>query len=147
MKKNLIKIGVGSLVIIGGIFLGRYIFNKIKLKKELLKDVDETVTSPLGEVKPFLLKVGSGMGSLSSQSKDVMKMQKILNRLAPTPYAKLDVDGKFGAKTLDLLNAVVIELKISNSDIKTVNSILLNTLIKSIKDNDSDNVEKFMVWR
>ena len=87
------------------------------------------------------------MGSLSSQSKDVMKLQKILNRLAPTPYAKLDVDGKFGAKTLDLLNAVVIELKISNSDIKTVNSILLNTLIKSIKDNDSDNVEKFMVWR
>ena len=82
MKKNLIKIGVGSLVVIGGIFLGRYIFIKIKFKKELLKDVDETVTSPLGEVKPFLLKVGSGMGSLSNQSKDVMKLQEIFKELS-----------------------------------------------------------------
>ena len=129
MKKSFILIGVGGLAI-GGILLGRYLWLK-KKRKEISKTLGIIPNTPIitttNATKNFPLKVGSGMGNLSYQNSNVKKLQTAINNLAPTPYSKLKVDGKFGSLTLNLLNIVLKDLNISNTS-SSVSESLFNKL-------------------
>ncbi len=134
MKNKFLYIGLGTLGVVG-FFVGRSIYLKRKKIESIIdSDVPNTVISESGKAEAFLLKSGSGMGRFSNQLNDVKKLQELLNQLVPSPYKTITVDGKFGSNTLDLLNKVVKDLKISTVSINSVNSVLMNKLIKAVKE-------------
>tara|TARA_R110001592_G_scaffold221117_2_gene475746 strand:- start:142 stop:582 length:441 start_codon:yes stop_codon:yes gene_type:complete len=134
MKNKFLYIGLGALGIVG-FFVGRSVYLKRKRIESIIEnDVPNTVISESGKAEPFLLKSGSGMGQFSSQLNDVKKLQELINQLVPSPYKPIVVDGKFGKNTLSLLNLVVKDLKISSVDVSSVNSVLMNKLIKAVKE-------------
>lgn len=134
MKNKFLYIGLGALGIVG-FFVGRSVYLKRKKIESIIEnDVPNTVISESGKAEPFLLKSGSGMGQFSSQLNDVKKLQELINQLVPSPYKPIVVDGKFGKNTLFHLNLVVKDLKISSTDISSVNSMLMNKLIKAVKE-------------
>lgn len=131
MKKTYLLIGIGGIAI-GGILLGRYFWVK-KKRKEISESLGTIPNTPIltttKTTTNFPLRVGSGMGDLSFQSSNVKKLQKAINELAPTPYTKLVVDGKFGNKTLNLLNVVVKNLNLSTKGVNSVTENLFNRII------------------
>mgnify|MGYP003663993923 FL=1 len=134
MKNKFLYIGLATLGVVG-FFVGRSVYLKRKRIESIIEnDVPNTVISESGKEEPFLLKSGSGMGQFSSQLNDVKKLQELINQLVPSPYKPIVVDGKFGKNTLSLLNLVVKDLKISTIDIASVNSVLMNKLIKAVKE-------------
>ena len=139
MKKGFIYGGLGVLVI-GGALFGRYLWVK-KKRKEIEKNlgtVPNTVTMP--RVTPtgvFPLVVGSGMGNKTNAISYVKILQKALNELAPTPMQKLIVDGKFGSKTLNMLNTVASSL---STPIKSVNKGLYDKIIAESTKKNLDNI-------
>lgn len=102
MKKGTkIKLGIAGLAIAG--IVGYVVWRK--KKNYSLGAGGESVAS--GGSKPrFPLTQGSGMGDKTYQQADVKIVQKALNNTAPAPMARLDVDGKFGAKTAAMLDMV-----------------------------------------
>lgn len=141
MKKGFIYGGLGVLVI-GGALFGRYLWVK-KKRKEIetnLGTVPNTVTTP--KVTPtgvFPLVVGSGMGNKTNAISYVKSLQKALNELAPAPMQKLVVDGKFGSKTLNMLNTVASSLRIG-TPIKSVNKGLFDKIIAESTKKNLDNI-------
>lgn len=140
MKNKFLYIGLGALGIVG-FFVGRSIYLKRKKIEDILNEYTPNVQATNNNnnnnnvaTESFLLKKGSGMGDKTAQSKDVEKLQILLNQLVPSPYKPITVDGKFGSNTLDLLNKVVKDLKISSADLYSVNIVLFNKLKKAVKE-------------
>lgn len=101
MKKSTkILLGVAALATITGVAL-------IALKKKKsMQLAGEKSNSPLPSKPRFPIQQGAGMGDKAYQLSDVKIIQKHLNKVAPSPLARLDVDGKFGAKTATMLDSV-----------------------------------------
>jgi hypothetical protein len=101
MKKGVkIALGIGGVIILG--------VTALKIIQKQRRKKAEKCSSPVDSTKVsiFPLTKGAGMGDKTYQVEAVKLVQEHLNKVSPSPYLPLIVDGKFGEDTEKRLNQI-----------------------------------------
>jgi hypothetical protein len=111
----------GTKIVLGAAGAGLLGFIIYKIVKKRKENVEVSAKSSGSKPKPrFPLQEGSGMGSKAYQQADVKIVQQALNKKAVAPLARIEEDGKWGAGTSKMMDAVF--------QVKSVNEEFFNKL-------------------